>query len=95
MENIKKESRDYLKLLQQRAKESRIYKPCQSTGLAIMDLLMDLEHKSLYMRLAKQYDNGELLQLAKDVSERKDVKSKGAYFMGALRKGNISKIKEV
>ena len=95
MESINKESQKYLEVLKQRARESRIYKPCQAIGLDITDLLKDLEHKSLYMRLAKQYDNHALLQLAKQIAERKDVVNKGAYFMSALKLSKISRIREV
>ena len=47
------------------------------------------------MRLAKQYDNHALLQLAKQIAERKDVVNKGAYFMSALKLSKISRIREV
>ena len=53
----------------------------QSTGLMLAEILDDETHKSLYMKLAKENDVEMLMQLAKDVASRKNVKKKGAYFM--------------
>ena len=44
-------------------------------------MLHDESHKSLYIKLAKDNDADKLLKLAKDVSLRKNVENKGAYFM--------------
>ncbi len=85
MQNINDASRGYLKTLFKRAKETRIYKPFQSTGLALAEILDDQENKAIYIRLAKIYDNDELIRKARDVAERKSVDNKGAYFMKMLK----------
>ncbi len=74
-------NKDYLKTIKERAAESHVYKKFQLTGLLIAQLLNDEKHKSLYIKLAKEYNNQELLSLAKDVSERKKIENKGGYFM--------------
>lgn len=75
-------SPDYLKTLKQRAKESRVYKKFQLVGLEIAEILGDEKHKTLYIKLAKEEKNPDsLLDLAKKVAERKNIKNKGAYFM--------------
>ena len=79
-------NRDYLKTLQERAKKSRVYKPFQSTGLVLTEILEDQEHKAIYMRMSKIYDNNELIRIAKDLAERKNVENKGAYFMTLVKK---------
>ncbi len=86
MNTMKDINRDYLKTLQERAKKSRVYKPYQSTGLALAEILEDQEHKALYMRMAKIYDGNELVRIAKDLAERKNVDNKGAYFMTLVKK---------
>lgn len=91
MENLKKSSQNYLDLLNDRAKKSRVYKPYQMAGLALAEILEDPKHKSLYIKLAKLYDNEELLRLAKDISERKNIKNKGAYFMKIWKSLDIKK----
>ena len=48
-------------------------------------MLSDIPHKSLYIKLAKEYDGQALLRLAKDVVERRDVKNPAAYFMTLLK----------
>ncbi len=57
------------------------------TGLLLAEILSDEAHKSLYMKLAKEYKQDRLLELAKSVTERKNVKNKGAYFMRLLHDG--------
>jgi len=73
--------KDYLETLKKRSKESRVYKKFQMTGLMIAQILEDDKHKSLYIRLAKKYDEHKLITTAKGVAERKNIKNKGAYFM--------------
>ena len=75
---------DYLAILKERAKTSRVYKKYQLTGLLIAQLLDDEKHKSLYIKLAKEHNQQKLLALAKDISERKNVENRGAYFMRVL-----------
>lgn len=76
--------KNYLETLKERAKKSRVYKKYQFTGLLIAQLLNDEKHKSLYIKLAKKHPGDHLLAIAKDVSERKKIENKGAYFMKVL-----------
>ena len=80
------EDKNYLETLKERGKTSRVYKKYQLIGLLIAQLLNDDEHKSLYIKLAKKHNNDDLLRIAKDVSERKKIENKGAYFMKVLQK---------
>lgn len=72
---------DYLEELKRRKKESRVYSEHQLVGLLIAEILEDEEHKSLYMKLARDDNADKLLKLAKSVADRKNVENKGAYFM--------------
>lgn len=85
--------KDYLKTIKERSKESKVYRGFQLIGLEIADLLEDREHKSLYIKLAKQYDSDKLLGLAKDIATRENVQNKGAYFMTVVQ--NLKKDKEL
>jgi len=76
--------KNYLDVIKERAKKSRVYQKHQSVGLALAELLDDREHKALYMRLAKQYREDALIPVAKRVAENKAIKNKGAYFMRAF-----------
>lgn len=78
--------KDYLETIKERKKKSRVYKKFQLTGLMIAQLLNDEVHKSLYIKLAKEFDENILMSLAKDVSERENVAKKGAYFMRIVHK---------
>ncbi|MEK7077168.1 MAG: hypothetical protein AAB967_02975 [Patescibacteria group bacterium] len=71
----------YLQTLQERRKEGHVYQPFQQAGLDIAEILGDMKHKALYIKLAKEHNPQTLLSLAKDVAERRGVKNKGAYFM--------------
>jgi hypothetical protein len=75
---------DYLEKLKERGKNNRIVKRYQLIGLMIAEMLNDKEHKSLYIKLAKEKDEQELLSLAKKVAEMKNIERKGAYFMRVL-----------
>ena len=55
MEDFKKAAEHYVGVLKERSKTSRVYKPHQMSGLLLAEILDDPEHKSLYMRLSKQY----------------------------------------
>lgn len=79
-------------LLKERKADSRVYFRHQSVGLELAELLDDEKHKSLYMKLAKDYDSQVLLELAKDVAIRKNIEKKGAYFMKLL--ANVKKKKK-
>jgi hypothetical protein len=78
--------KEYLEIIKERGKKSRVYKKYQLTGLLIAQLLDDEKHKSLYIKLAKKHNSDDLLRIARDVSERKKVKNKGGYFMRVLQK---------
>lgn len=76
----------YLAQLRERKKGSKIYTAYQAAGLALAEILEDEKHKSLYIKLAKKHNNNDLMRIAKDVSERKKIENKGAYFMEVLNK---------
>lgn len=78
--------KDYLNILKERIKKSRVHKKFQFTGLVLAQLLNDEKHKSLYIKLAKKHNNDDLLRIAKEVAERKNIKNKGAYFMKVFYK---------
>ncbi len=80
--------REYFKTLKERSKTSHVYKRFQLTGLVISQLLNDEKHKSLYIKLAKKHNNDKLIAIAKDISERKRIENKGAYFMTVLQRLN-------
>ncbi|MEK7187563.1 MAG: hypothetical protein AAB691_01790 [Patescibacteria group bacterium] len=76
--------KDFLETLRERGKKSKVYRAYQLIGLEIAEILDDDRHKSLYIKLAKERHASDLLTLAKDVRERRNVKNKGAYFMKLL-----------
>lgn len=86
------DKKNYLDLLRERKADSRVYFRHQSVGLELAEILKDEEHKSLYMKLAKDYDAEALIRLAKDVAFRKNVENKGAYFMKLLP--DLKKVKK-
>ncbi len=71
----------YLDELRKRRAETHVHRKYQLIGLELAEILRDEEHKSLYIKLAKEYDFELLLRLAKEIAERKNVQKKGAYFM--------------
>ena len=77
-------NKGYFDELKRRSKESKVYKSYQLTGLEIANILEDWSHKSLYIKLAKQYGDG-LIAVAKTVAEKKEINNKGAYFMKVLK----------
>jgi len=80
---------DYLKELQKRSGESKVYKKYQLVGLEIADFLKDRSHKSLYIKLAKENDPERLLGIAKEISRNGNIKNKGAYFMTVVKASGI------
>lgn len=76
---------EYFERLKKRAKKSRVFHRYQQVGLEIAEILGDREHKTLYIKLAKQGDPDRLLELAKTVAEKPGIKSRGAYFMKILK----------
>jgi len=81
LKGITSDGSKYLKSLKERGKDSHVYHSHQFVGLEIAMLLHDLEHKSLYIKMAKIHNPDRLLALAKSVVEKRDVKNPGAYFM--------------
>ncbi|PIR98108.1 MAG: hypothetical protein COT89_01065 [Candidatus Colwellbacteria bacterium CG10_big_fil_rev_8_21_14_0_10_42_22] len=77
----------YFDELKKRAGESHVYSEHQMVGLMLAEILGDDKHKSLYMKLAKDYDADRLLRLAKDIADRPNVENRGAYFMKMLYNG--------
>lgn len=73
--------KDYLLVVKERGKKSRVYRKYQLTGLMLAEILGDEKHKSLYIKLAKEHSENFLLRMARDVAERANVKNRGAYFM--------------
>jgi hypothetical protein len=73
--------KEYLQLIAKRSAQKRISHQFQLIGLEIAVLLRDTEHKSLYIKYAKEYGSGRMLSLAKDIADRRGIDNKGAYFM--------------
>ncbi|MDP1718832.1 MAG: hypothetical protein Q8L24_00170 [bacterium] len=84
MNPIGNSQKAYLDELKRRSGESRAYQSYQLTGLEIANILEDQSHKSLYIKLAKTRGEAKMLELAKNVAEKKDIDNKGAYFMKIL-----------
>jgi hypothetical protein len=85
---------EYLKTLSERKRKTRVFRDFQHTGLVIAALLNDQKHKALYIKLAKKIDKETLINIAKDVSSRKNISNKGAYFMELIKqKGLLEKLK--
>jgi len=76
---------NYLEELKKRKKKSHIYRKYQLTGLEISSILEDEKHKSLYIKLAKDHRDDQLLALAKTIAEKRGIKNRGAYFMSCLK----------
>ncbi len=85
----------YLEEIKKRKKNSKVYKEFQLVGLEIAELLGDAAHKSLYIKLAKTAGKSLLMAVAKDVSTRKGIKNKGAYFMKVWKEEKNGKKKKV
>ena len=73
-------------ILEGRGTQKRyITREFQHYGYRLAEGLDDLEHKSLYIKLAKE-ENRELLQKAWDFVKDSRAKSKGRLFMWKLKK---------
>lgn len=81
MEPIRAAGKEYWTLLEKRAKNSRVSRHHQLVGLNLALILKDMQHKSLYIKLAMLHDPDRLLELAKGIAENKAVVNRGAYFM--------------
>ena len=79
----------YFKELAERTKTSHIYRKYQATGVALAELLQDKKHTALYIKLAKQANNEELIRIAKTITEKKDISNYGAYFMKVVHEEGL------
>ncbi len=79
------DAKNYLSGLKQRATKARVTKRFQLIGLEIAVALKDLPHKALYIKYAKELGEEKMLSLAKDIGERRDIKTPGAYFMKMVK----------
>ena len=79
----------YIEKLKKRSRESHVYRKHQLIGLEITQLLEDPGHKSLYIKLAKQNNPEKLLGVAKEISQNKNIKNKGAYFMTIVKRMKV------
>ena len=86
MDSLKETSKDYFADLEKRSVKSKVHHSHQLIGLNLAEILHDQEHKSLYIKLAKNHNSDRLMQLAKTVAENHRVLNKGAYFMAVLAK---------
>ena len=68
-----------------RSQKKYITQEFQHFGYRLAEGLDDLEHKSLYIKLAKEVDR-QLLQKAWDFVKDSQAKSKGKLFMWKLKK---------
>ncbi len=75
------DAKKYLPSIRSRASQSKAYQKHQHMGVEIATVLGDAKHTGLYIKLATQYNNEDLLRLAKEIAEYGTVKNKGAYFM--------------
>ena len=84
MRPLNESGQDYFKNLAKRAKTSRVYRSYQMIGLQLAEILNDLPHKALYIKLAKMRDAQELLRAAKTIAENPKIQNRGAYFMKVI-----------
>ena len=75
---------NYLDAIKKRKKDNRVSQEFQLIGLEVAEILNDHEHKSLYIKLTKEFGKDKILSLAKTVAEVKDARNMGAYFMKVL-----------
>lgn len=75
------ENQSYYSKLLKRKRKSKVFYKHQLIGLILANLLNDRKHKSLYIKLAKEYNEQELLTVAKLINTNKKIKNKAAYFM--------------
>lgn len=87
-------SQTYLSTIAQRRKETHIHREFQFIGLEVAQLLGDLSHKALYIKLAKIHGKDKILPLARDVADRRNIRNKGAYFMKVLTDANNTRKRE-
>jgi len=75
----------YLDKIKERAKKNRIHSRHQMIGLMVAETLGDNDHKSLYIKMAREENGEKMLYTAKSIAENPRVKNKGAYFMKVWR----------
>jgi len=81
MESVRKLSEKYFEALSDRSRRSRVFRDYQLIGLQLAEILEDRRHKALYIKLAKEYNQEKLMELAGKIAERDTIRNKGAYFM--------------
>ncbi len=73
-----------MRILRERSGKSHIYQKHQMVGLMLSEILRDEKHKTLYIKLAKEHDCEKLIDIARSVADKLNIKNKGAYFMSVL-----------
>ncbi len=86
MKDLHEARLDYLRNLKERAQNTRVTTSHQLIGLSIATTLRDMEHRALYIKLAKEGNPDYLLSLAKSIAEKPDIKNHGAYFMRLVKR---------
>lgn len=86
--------KSYLLTLKSRSQKSKVYKKYQLTGLLLTEILNDSRRKSLYIRLAKEFDETILLDIAKRVAASKNIRNRGAYFMKLLADPSVKQFRK-
>jgi hypothetical protein len=81
------------------------YTPAQSKGYVTKEFqdfgyrlaleLNDLQHKSLYIKMAKQFPRGTLERALSFVSDAKEVKNKARLFMWKVKQLQVSHEKNI
>ena len=80
MKDLREAPGEYLSNLRARSKNTRVTTSHQLMGLMIATTLRDLDHRALYIKLAKEGNPDYLLSLAKSIAEKPDIKNHGAYL---------------
>ena len=79
-------SSNYLETLRGRKKKSRAHYRYQAAGAELGEMLHDTRHTALYIKLAKEFNEGVLRTLARGIMSRETVRNQGAYFMRLIQK---------
>lgn len=89
--------KDYMEILRERSKKSHVYQKHQMVGLMLSGILRDEKHKALYIKLAKEHDHEKLLDVARSVADKLNIKNKGAYFMSVIfsKKSKSNKVQKI
>ena len=81
MKDLGSSRSEYLESLKKRSKRPYATQPFQILGYEIAVALKDLKNRGLYMRLAKTHNPEQLLAIAKDISQNRNIKNKTHYFL--------------